>query len=97
VSEFSILSGTFEAGRFFVGATFLLFLLIIFVGMGRTVLAVVLGRPPKGAQRMPYRDGLLTGLPIVVAFALVLLLGIHVPVPLEALLRDAVQFLEVHP
>jgi hydrogenase-4 component F len=97
VSEFSILSGAFGAGRFLIGAAFLLLLLVIFVGMGRTVLTVVQGKQPVGARRTPYRDGVLTGLPVVVAFVLVLLLGIHVPAPLEALLREAVQFLEIRP
>ena len=48
-SEFSILNGGFGAGRFLVGALFLSLLLIIFIGMGRTVLTVVQGRPPAAA------------------------------------------------
>jgi hydrogenase-4 component F len=97
VSEFSILNGAFGAGRFGVGALFLLLLLVIFIGMGRTVLTVVQGRPPAAARRTTYRDGLLTGLPILASFAAVLLLGVYIPTPLDVLLRDAVRFLEVRP
>jgi hydrogenase-4 component F len=97
VSEFSILSGAFSAGRFIVGAIFLFLLLVIFIGMGKTVLTVVQGRPPAGARRTVYRDGLLTGLPVIVSMILVLLLGLYIPAPLEAMLRSAVHFLEVRP
>ncbi|WP_428936892.1 proton-conducting transporter membrane subunit [Fontivita pretiosa] len=97
VSEFSILNGAFAAGRFWVGALFLFLLLIIFMGMGRTVLTVVQGRPSAAARRSTYRDGLLTGTPILASFAAVLLLGVYIPPPLDALLREAVRFLEVRP
>jgi hydrogenase-4 component F len=97
VSEFGILNGAFGEGRFVLGGMFLLLLLIVFIGMGRTVLTVVQGRPPAAARRTAYRDGLLTGLPIVASFALVLLLGLYIPPRLDALLRQAVQFLEVRP
>ena len=97
ISEFSILNGAFGAGRFWVGALFLFLLLVIFIGMGRTVLTVVQGRPSRAARRSTYRDGLLTGLPILASFAAVLLLGVHIPAPLDGLLREAVRFLEVRP
>jgi len=97
ISEFSILNGAFGRGRYWVGALFLSLLLIIFIGMGRTVLTVCQGRPPAAARRTEYRDGLLTGLPILASFAVVLLLGVYVPGPLNGMLRDAVRFLEVRP
>jgi hydrogenase-4 component F len=97
VSEFSILIGAFGAGRFWTGGLFLFLLLIIFIGMGRTVLTVVQGRPPAAARRTSYRDGVFTGVPILTSFAAVLLLGLYIPAPLMDLLRDAVRFLEVRP
>lgn len=97
ISEFSILNGTFGAGRFLVGSLFLFLLVIIFIGMGRTVLTVVQGRPTAAARRTPYQDGLLTGLPILASFAGVLLLGVYIPTPLNGLLRDAVRSLGVRP
>jgi hydrogenase-4 component F len=97
VSEFLILSRAFEADRFAIGGGVLLLLLIVFVGMGRTVLAMVQGPAARGAGRTSYRDGLLTGLPVVVSTAIVLMLGLHIPLPLETLLREAARFLEVAP
>lgn len=94
VSEFLILSRAFATDRFVVGAGVLVLLLVVFIGMGRTVLTMVQGMPSSEAGRTQYRDGLLTGMPIVVSMGLVLLLGLHVPSPLESLLRDAAAFLE---
>jgi hydrogenase-4 component F len=111
VSEFSILNGAFDAGRFVVAALFLFFLLVVFIGMGKTVLKVVQGRPPvevppagtaavsAGAVTAPepYRDGLLTIAPVLGLMAIVLLLGLCVPKPLGDLLHDAVGYLETRP
>jgi hydrogenase-4 component F len=93
ISEFAILGGAFAAGRFVVAGLFLLFLLIVFVGMGRTVLKVSLGRASAAADGIAYRDGLLTAAPVAALMALVLLLGLYIPSPLGALLDDAVRFL----
>jgi hydrogenase-4 component F len=97
ISEFTILNGAFTQGRFFSGAGFLFLLLIIFIGMGRTVLTVVQGRPLPHTKQTAYRDGILTGLPILASLGIVLLLGLHIPAPLYAMLRDASSFLEVQP
>jgi hydrogenase-4 component F len=97
VSEFSILNGAFSQGRFLAGGGFLFFLLVIFIGMGRTVLTVVQGRPLPNTKRTIYREGILTGLPILVSFGIVLMLGLHIPAPLLAMIRDAVRYLELHP
>lgn len=97
ISEFAILNGAFAAGHFAVGGLFLLFLLVVFIGMGGTVLQVVQGRPPAEPPGPPYRDRLLTGAPIALLMALVLLLGLYLPVPLRQLLNEAVLYLEVQP
>jgi hydrogenase-4 component F len=97
VSEFTILNSALSAGRFLAAAGFLFMLLIIFIGMGRTVLTVVQGKPMPGSRPTAYRDGLLTGLPILVSMAIVLLLGIHVPAYLTDMLRNAENFLEARP
>jgi hydrogenase-4 component F len=94
VSEFLIVSRAFAADRFLVGGGILLLLLVVFIGMGRTVLLMVQGLPSPEARRTSYRDGLLTGLPVAFSMAIVLLLGLHIPSPLEALLRDAAAYLE---
>ena len=94
VSEFAILNGAFEAGQFVTGGLFLFLLLVIFIGMGSTVLKVVQGRPPAEARNTPYRDGLLTGAPVLLLMAAVLMLGLYIPAPLTTMINDAVRFLE---
>jgi hydrogenase-4 component F len=93
ISEFAILNGAFEAEHFVVAGLFLVFLLVVFIGMGKTVLKVVQGRTPQEAQDTPYRDGWLTAAPVVALLAIVLMLGLYIPAPLRVLLQDAVQFL----
>jgi len=101
VSEFSILNGAFDAGRVVVAALFLAFLLLVFIGMGKTVLKVVQGRSPMGAPAEvmdePYRDGILTIAPVLGLMAIVLLLGLYIPAPLNNLVRDAASYLETRP
>lgn len=90
VSEFTILSAAFGTGSWLVAALFLLFLLIVFVGMGRTVLKVLQGRAPErvGVEGT-YRDDFLTVAPIAVLMVIVLALGLWIPTPLSELLRAA--------
>ncbi len=97
ISEFMILNGAFAAGHFLIGAAFLFLLLVIFLGMGRTVLAAVLGRAPVAAARNNYRDGLLSGLPALGALLMVLLLGLYLPPPLRDLLHQASRYLGAKP
>jgi hydrogenase-4 component F len=101
VSEFSILNGAFDAGRIVVAALFLVFLLVVFIGMGKTVLKVVQGRGlagvPVEATDGPYRDGFLTIAPVIALMAIVLLLGLYIPAPLNALVKDAAAYLETRP
>ena len=89
VSEFSILTGAFDSRLFLVGGLFLVFLFVVFLGMGKTVLKVTLGRPPVEVFEEPYRDGFLTIAPVFALMAVVLMLGVYIPGPLDALLRDA--------
>ena len=97
VSEFLLVSRAFAADRFLVGGGVLLLLLLVFIGMGRTVVAMVQGLPSPAAGRSRYRDGLLTGAPPLLSLALVLMLGLHIPAPLESLLREAARFLGARP
>jgi hydrogenase-4 component F len=96
ISEFAILNGAFDAGRFLSAGAFLVLLFMIFIGMGATVLKVVQGRPPLTVRNTPYRDGFLTGAPLVVLLLLVVMLGLYIPAPLNDLLSEAVRFLEGH-
>ncbi|MFA7331885.1 MAG: proton-conducting transporter membrane subunit [Candidatus Delongbacteria bacterium] len=98
ISEFSILRGAFQSGQYLPGALFLGFLLMVFLGMGATVLRVVQGPAPRddaGVAQAADVEDRLTVTPILVLMALVLLLGLWIPAPLQALLEDAVRYLEV--
>jgi len=111
VSEFAILNGAFAAGRYVAAGLFLFFLLVVFIGMGKTVLKVVQGRPPAEAEAeshdataqmapaaaKPYRDGFLTVAPILALALIVLALGIWIPAPLDDLVRNAAAFVENRP
>jgi len=96
-SEFAILMGSFDAGRFVIGGLYLLLLLAVFTGMSQTVLRAVLGRAPAQAGRAVWREGLLTAAPPALLMLLVLVLGVWLPEPLEFLLRDAAASLEALP
>jgi hydrogenase-4 component F len=97
VSEFTIIQGIVRARHFGVAAAFLLLMAIVFIGMGVTVLAVVQGEPLTEESGTTYRDRFSTVAPIVLFMALVLLLGLYIPPPLDALLRNAAATLEGTP
>lgn len=94
VSEFTIVNAAIGSGQFLAGGLLLLLLGIVFIGMGSTVLAVVQGNAPAETEQDGFRDNIGTGAPILLFMALVLLLGVYVPPPLESLLREAAAFLE---
>jgi hydrogenase-4 component F len=97
ISEFLIVNAAVEGGQFLTAGLFLLLLGVVFIGMGATVLAVVQGTPDEAAAANGYHDRVSTVAPICLFLALVLLLGLYIPAPLDALLRDAANFLEVKP
>jgi hydrogenase-4 component F len=98
ISEFSILNGAFEAKKYYTGGIYLSLLLLVFIGMGATVLNAVQGHSPKDSiDRPKFRDGLLTGAPVLGLMILVLLLGVYIPAPLTELINDAVRFVESRP
>jgi hydrogenase-4 component F len=100
VSEFTILNAAFGQHRYIVGGLMLLLLLVIFMGMGATVLAVVQGRPSAKAKGTPFLDRPLTILPPIVLMTAVVVLGLYVPGPLRAMIQQAVGYLgypEVQP
>lgn len=106
VSEFGILNGAFASGRYLVAGLFLFFLLVVFIGMGRTVLSVVQGDiggeargtdlagGVGGTDLRAYREAFLTAAPPLVFMLLVLLLGVYLPGPAKDLIAEAAAFLE---
>ena len=94
LSEFTILRGAIEAGRYGVAAAFLALLFVVFVGMGGTVLAVVQGRPREGLPETGFHDSLGTVGPAIMLLVAVIVLGVWVPPAMEGALRDAAALLE---
>jgi hydrogenase-4 component F len=94
LSEFTIVNAALSHGHWFVGGFFLLFLVVIFVGMGATVLSIVQGKPPEGIAASPYKETRLTVLPIIALAGGVLMLGLYLPAPLDRLLHAAADFVQ---
>ncbi|HWB07805.1 MAG TPA: proton-conducting transporter membrane subunit [Pirellulales bacterium] len=92
-SEFSIVSGAFADGHYLAAALFLVALLAVFVGMGGTVLSVVLGEPSRARAKSSFPDGLRTGAPIVGLMVIVVWFGVRLPPFLANLLDEAVRSL----
>lgn len=93
LSEFTILRAAVSDGRFGVAAAFLALLLLVFIGMGATVLAVVQGDAPEGRGPQP-GERMQKLAPIAALLALVLAIGVWLPEPLEAALWSAARFVE---
>ncbi|MDF1555351.1 MAG: proton-conducting transporter membrane subunit [Deferrisomatales bacterium] len=92
-SLFQILRGGLEQGHTAVVGTLAALLLVVFLGMGAAVLAAVQGPPSPAARATDYRDGFLTGAPLVVFFALVCLLGVWLPQATQHLLESGAETL----
>jgi hydrogenase-4 component F len=97
ISEFSILNAGFGTGRFVASGLFLVFLLIVFIGMGSTVLPMLQGKEPESTTKTIYREGFLTIAPPLVLLGAVLMIGLWIPGSLHAVLQNAADFLEVSP
>jgi hydrogenase-4 component F len=93
VSEFQILAASFAGGHYVSGALFVLLLFAVFVGMGSTVVALSFGRPSEPASATGFQDGPATGIPILLAMALVVVLGVYNPPELVEGLNRAARFL----
>lgn len=92
-SEFTILNNALSKGQFLVAGLFLFFMLVVFFGMGITVLKVVFGEVPEDVTTSHYQDGVLTAVPLLAFLGIIILLGIAIPEPLRALLEEAVAFI----
>lgn len=98
VSMFSILNGAFEAGKYTTAGLFLIFLLLVFIGMGAPILKALQGSSPvPNKEKMIYRDTFASYLPIIGLLILVFLFGVYIPSPLSELLNDAVGYLGGQP
>ncbi len=94
VSEYQILSGAFATGNVGLGVAFLVLLLIVFWGMGKTLLGCALGPAPESQGDEKFRDNLPMVLPVAAALLLTIILGIHTPLFLADWIQDAAAFLQ---
>jgi len=92
VSEFSILTAAFEQHRHLAAAGMLLFLLIVFMGMGATVLGVVQGTPARPLATARSREGLLVTLPPLCLLLASLVMGLAMPAWIRALVQEAANY-----
>jgi hydrogenase-4 component F len=88
-SEFAILDGALRAGAWGPAAAYLAGLAFVFVGMGATVLSIVQGAPPEGAEATEMGDSPITAGPPLVLLGVVIALGLWLPAPLRALVVQA--------
>ncbi len=96
MSEFTIVRAAIVSGQYVVAGLFLLMLVIVFIGMGATVLGLLQGEiSPIRADVPTYREGFFSVAPGIAFMGLVLLLGLYIPPPINALLKDAAALVEV--
>ncbi|MEO8054506.1 MAG: proton-conducting transporter membrane subunit [Acidobacteriota bacterium] len=94
ISEFTILSGAMTGGHFVVAALFLIFLVIIFIGMGATVLAVVQGPVSPAGATTDFQDGFWKVAPMLAALTMVVVMGVWIPDAVYDLVVTAARTLE---
>ena len=94
VSELTILSGAMSGRHYASAAVFLVCLIVVFLGMGATVLKVVQGPPTSPAGTAQFRDSFWKTAPMLVALALVVMMGIWIPDAVFELVRGASRTLE---
>ena len=91
VSEFTILGAAFHAGFGWLALVIVALFTVVFVAMGRMLLRMIYTAPEPGAAALVETPALVAG-PIVLT-GIVLLLGLHVPGPLRAVLAEAARSL----
>jgi hydrogenase-4 component F len=94
ISEFTILSGAMSSRHFIVAALFLIFLVIIFIGMGATVLAVVQGPVSPAGGTTDFHDTFWRVGPMLAALTMVVIMGIWIPDAVYDLVLSAAKTLE---
>jgi hydrogenase-4 component F len=94
VSEYQILSGAFSSGHIGLGIAFLVLLLIVFYGMGNTLLNCAMGPAPENQSQERFHDNLPMNFPIALTLLLTLILGIHTPQFLAEWIQGAAAFLQ---
>ena len=94
ISEFTILTGVLAGHLFVTAALFLVFLVVIFIGMGSTVLAVVQGPVSPAGGTTDFRDSFWKTAPMLAALAMVVIMGVWIPGVVQDLVLAAAKTLE---
>ena len=97
VSEYQILSGAFARGETACGIGFLVLLLIVFLGMGSTLLGCAMGPSPETEGSDRYHDSPAMVFPIALSLLLTFLLGVYTPTFLTEWVSSATAFLQSVP
>jgi hydrogenase-4 component F len=92
VSELSILSAAMEQHRWGVAAAMLGLLLVVFMGMGVTVLGVVQGEAGPSSSPSRFQDGILNTLPALVLLAMSFGMGVAMPDAIQSMVREAADY-----
>jgi len=96
MSEFTILRAAISSGQYVVAGLFLLMLVVIFIGMGATVLSIVQGEAaPSRPGALLFREGFFNVAPPIAFMSLVILLGLYIPPFVSSLLNEAVATVEL--
>jgi len=96
ISEFTIVRAAIFNGQYAVAGLFLLMLVVVFVGMGATVLPLVQGEAtPSRPDALLTRETFFNVAPPLAFMSLVLLLGLYIPPFVSSLLKDAVATIEL--
>lgn len=88
LSKLTILRAMFSGGHWWIATGTLACLTLIFVGMAKTVLHMALGEPAAGSAGQDHPEWAWEIGPPLVLAAVVLLLGVIIPEPLNALLAE---------
>jgi hydrogenase-4 component F len=94
VSEYLILSGTFQSGHISYGIAFLVLLVVVFFGMGSTLLNCSLGPAPQPVGENPFQDNLPMVVPVAIPIVLTIILGVYTPPFLNGWVEGAAMFLD---
>ncbi len=95
LSEFTILRGIFGGGYFILGAIFITLLVIIFIGMGSTVLPVTLGPSYEETDSPYFKETVWTTISPILLLLIILILGIYLPEPLQNMFKQAAALVEI--
>ncbi len=97
VSEYQMVAGAFSTGKLIAGLAFLGLMLLVFWGMGNTLVNCCLGSAPDAQETSRFRDHFSMVAPIIVCMALTLYLGLQTPQFLADMISDATRFLARSP